>query len=86
MPDLRRWHSTRPDGGDWTQTLEADDSLAQGNEFSDLFAVQLEHFARVIAGVEPPRCSGADGLAAVLVVEAVAESLRTGLPIDVKPV
>ena len=83
IPELRRWHSAAGHGN-WTQPLDADDSMAQGNEFGDLFDVQLAHFARVIAGAETPRCSGADGLAALLVVEAAAASLRTGRPVDVK--
>lgn len=90
VPELRRWHAAPiADGGDgdWTHVLQADDALAQrDNTVGELFDVQLRHFARVIEGAEAPRCSGADGLAALLVVQAVAESMRTGLPVDVREV
>jgi predicted dehydrogenase len=47
------------------------------------FQQQTEHFVRVIRGLEEPRCSGDDGLAAVKVCEAVIEALtkRDGIPI-----
>lgn len=50
------------------------------------FQQQAEHLARVVKGIELPRCSGDDGLAAVKVCEAVMEALRVGdgIPIDIK--
>lgn len=48
------------------------------------FQQQAEHLARVVKGIERPRCSGEDGLAAVEVVEAVLTALEVGdgLPVD----
>jgi len=41
-------------------------------------AQQISHFADVIRGVATPICSGRDGLKAVKIVDAVAESALTG--------
>lgn len=42
------------------------------------FQQQTEHLARVVRGQEKPRCSGADGLAAVQVCEAILQALAAG--------
>ncbi|RFU26084.1 hypothetical protein B7463_g10257, partial [Scytalidium lignicola] len=49
------------------------------------FQLQVEHLARVVTGIEEPRCSGEDGLAAVKVCEAVIKALRNGdgCPVDI---
>jgi predicted dehydrogenase len=52
-------------------------------ERSDPLANQVAHFAAVIRGAAEPICSGRDGLRALLVVDAVLESARTGRPVDV---
>jgi predicted dehydrogenase len=49
---------------------------------SDPLANQVAHFAAVIRGEAEPICSGRDGLRALLVVDAVVESARTGRPVD----
>ncbi|MFC7403307.1 Gfo/Idh/MocA family protein [Citricoccus sp. GCM10030269] len=44
---------------------------------------QLEHFGQVIRGQAQPRVTARDGLQSLRVVLAVAESARTGLPVDI---
>ncbi|HUH08407.1 MAG TPA: Gfo/Idh/MocA family oxidoreductase [Egibacteraceae bacterium] len=46
------------------------------------YTTQLRHFLRVLEGGETPIVTAADGLAALEVAEAVAESLRTGAPVE----
>jgi predicted dehydrogenase len=48
---------------------------------SDPLANQVAHFAAVIRGEAEPICSGRDGLKALLVIDAVMESARTGQPV-----
>lgn len=50
--------------------------LSVGDEIP--FQQQTEHLARVVRGLEEPRCSGADGLAAVQVCEAILKALAAG--------
>ena len=45
--------------------------------------IRSTHFADVIRGEAQPICSGRDGLKTLLVVDAVIEAARTGLPVDV---
>jgi predicted dehydrogenase len=89
---------TEPDGNLWTydaanvrspglevgwnvpirrQVLEASNGVP--------FQQQTEHLAMVLRGLEQPRCSGEDGLAAVKVCEAVVNALVAGdgIPVDV---
>ena len=54
-------------------------------ERTDPLANQIDHFAAVIRGEAQPICSGRDGLKTLLVVDAVLEAARTGLPVDITP-
>ena len=54
-------------------------------ERTDPLANQIEHFAAVIRGEVEPVCSGRDGLRTLVVVDAVIEAARTGLPVDITP-
>ncbi|MFI7582275.1 Gfo/Idh/MocA family protein [Kocuria sp. M1N1S27] len=49
----------------------------------DPLDLQLEHFEHVIRGNSAPKVTARDGLQSLRVVEAVADSARTGLPVDV---
>lgn len=49
----------------------------------DPLELQLEHFAQVIRGEAVPRVSARDGLQSMRVVHAVAQSARTGVPVEV---
>lgn len=48
------------------------------------FELQVKHLVEVLAGREHPVCSGADGLRAVVVCEAVKEALDTGMPVEIQ--
>jgi len=50
---------------------------------SDPLAHQIAHFTEVIRGRATPICSGRDGLKTLKIVDAVAESARTGRPVTV---
>jgi predicted dehydrogenase len=54
-------------------------------ERSDPLANQIAHFADVVRGAATPLCSGRDGLRSLRVVEAVLQSARAGLPVDLPP-
>lgn len=73
LPDLRVWR--HDDAQDWWTPIAAR-SLTCGAE--DPLVTQMAHFARVIAGREPPLVSGLEGLKSLEVVEAVASSSETG--------
>ena len=78
LPDLRVWrHDKEPD---WWTPISAR-NLTCGMD--DPLAVQMTHFAKVIAGDEAPLVSGLEGLKSLEVVEAVALSSDTGREIDI---
>ena len=73
LPDLRVWrHDAEPD---WWTPIAA---RYLTHQMDDPLAVQMAHFARVIAGEESPLVSGLEGLKSLEVVEAVALSSETG--------
>ena len=52
--------------------------------YADAYAAELESFVQAVANKATPRVTGADGRAAVVAAEAALESLRTGLPVQVR--
>ncbi|QVQ52453.1 Gfo/Idh/MocA family oxidoreductase [Spiractinospora alimapuensis] len=48
------------------------------------YTTQLRHFSAVLRGEEDPIVTAADGLAAVRMATAAAESIRTGAPVSVE--
>ena len=78
LPDLRVWqHEAAPD---WWSPISARNLLYQ---MDGPLAVQMTHFAHVIAGCEAPRVSGHEGLKSLQIVEAVALSSECGQEINV---
>ena len=51
----------------------------------DPIARQIAHFVRVIRGESEPLVSLADGLANLVVTEAIAEAARTGTAVPIPP-
>lgn len=47
------------------------------------FDEQIEHFVRIVNGVKQPRCTGEDGLRAVMVCEAIKRAMIEGVAIDI---
>ena len=77
LPDLRVWqHKDLPD---WWTPISAQTLTCR---MDDPLAVQMAHFAAVIAGHEAPLVSGREGLKSLEVVEAVARSSETGREIS----
>ncbi len=77
LPDLRVWR--HEDSPDWWTPISARHLTCK---MDDPLAVQMEHFAAVIAGKEAPLVSGLEGLKSLEVVEAVALSSSTGREIS----
>lgn len=63
----------------WSSQL-SETSLPAGNEVP--FDEQVKHLVSVIRGVEQPRCTGEDGLSAVMVCEAIKQAMVEGIAID----
>ena len=77
LPDLRVWqHQGAPD---WWTPISAQNLTC---EMEDPLAIQMDHFAAVIAGREAPLVSGWEGLKSLEVVEAVALSSESGCEIS----
>ncbi len=54
-------------------------------EHEDPYVLEMAHFVDLIKGRETtPRCTGADGLETVKVINAIAESAETGMPVFIK--
>lgn len=73
LPDLRVWK--HEDALDWWKPISARSMTC---DMDDPLAVQINHFAKVIAGEANPLVSGLEGLRSLEVVEAVALSAETG--------
>jgi predicted dehydrogenase len=75
------FHYPDPATGSWTSPLVQDDALPIDN--TPPFTRQLQHFARVCRGEEEPGCSALEALKAIATLEAIKESITTGLPVVV---
>lgn len=79
VPDMTKW--VYPSSKSWNETLESNKMEVQ--EMKIPFELQIEHFVKVIRGLEAPNCTGIEGLRAVLVCEAIKKSMREGKPVEV---
>ena len=77
LPDWRVWQ--HQDAPDWWTPISAQTLTCR---MDDPLAVQMAHFAALIAGREAPLVSGWEGLKSLEVVEAVARSSETGREIS----
>jgi predicted dehydrogenase len=79
IPQLQHWSYDKPDGA-------CADPLARRTlpvRHADPYPRQLHHFARVIRGEEPPVIDAAEGLRTLAATLAIAESAKTGRPVEV---
>lgn len=81
VPDLKLFHQPQGKEGWWERIQkehlhETFDSIP--------FALQMEHFARVIQGEEKPQCTASDGILAMKAVDAVKRSLETKGPVAIE--
>lgn len=65
----------------WTDALE-ESTLPVGVEIP--FHEEMRNFVQVIRGTESPRCTGADGLSAVVVCDAIHRALASRAAIDIE--
>ncbi|KAK4547733.1 hypothetical protein LTR36_000691 [Oleoguttula mirabilis] len=65
----------------WTSELD-ESTLEVGDEIP--FDEQVKHLVRVVWGEEQPRCTGEDGLRAVVVCDAIKRALIQGGAVDVE--
>lgn len=80
FPDLKL-HHYRSTSEAWFDELTVDPSPPI--DATPPFTHQLRHFAKVIEGKEEPNCSAQDALLTILTLEAILESAKTGLPVQV---
>lgn len=73
IPSLRLWRNPGPTG--WFEPLAATALPARAE---DPLARQVAHFAEVIRGTARPLVTGADGLAALEVLDAIRRAARAG--------
>ncbi|KXS93890.1 hypothetical protein AC578_1694 [Pseudocercospora eumusae] len=64
----------------WTSLLN-EKVLAVGQQVP--FDEQVENFIAVVRGLEQPRCTGLDGLSALVVCDAVRQAMVSGQPVDI---
>ncbi|GAA5827750.1 hypothetical protein JCM5353_002294 [Sporobolomyces roseus] len=80
FPDLEL-HRYRSTSEAWFDKLTVDPSPPI--DPTPPFTHQLRHFVKVIGGMEEPNCSVQDALLTILTLEAILESAKTGLPVEV---
>lgn len=81
FPELKRWHYGSPATQSWTDELSLEDALPV--DPTPPFTVQLRHFREVCEGTTEPNCSGLEALKTIITLEAIKESMETGLPVEV---
>jgi predicted dehydrogenase len=75
VPTMRLRYYERPEERSWFKPFR---TRTETVERADPLALQIEHFAAVIRGEQPPLVSCRDGLRNLRVTEAIAEAARTG--------
>lgn len=79
IPQLQHWCYDKPHGG-WADPLTRRSLPVR---HADPYLRQLHHFARVIRGEEKPVIDAAEGARTLAATLAIAESAKTGRPIEV---
>ncbi|GAA6056165.1 hypothetical protein JCM3770_004239 [Rhodotorula araucariae] len=80
FPQLQLWHYASPTHA-WQDSLVQDEAAPV--DPTPPFTLQLRHFLDVCEGAAEPQCSGEDALGTIITLEAIVESMRTGLPVVV---
>lgn len=80
LPNLTLW--SQSDGPDWWAPMS---STRMPLEAADPLEAQIAHFADVVNGKAVPLVSGADGLRAVRVVDAIKQAAQTGQAVTIDP-
>ena len=78
FPRMELWHYADDDKSGWQYPMRrSQETVAE----ADPLTSQLEHFCRVIRGVEKPIADGRDGTRSLAIVLAVLESSRQNAPV-----
>lgn len=80
VPDMTRWSYDGRPAKSWNHPLSVERFEVQN---STPFDLQLAHFVDVARGMAQPRCSGEEGLGALVVCQAVRRSIESGQSVDV---
>ncbi|KAK5079370.1 hypothetical protein LTR64_002207 [Lithohypha guttulata] len=80
IPDCSIWSFAEGEERSWSSKLVVEEG---GVEEGVPFVSQLKHFLRVGKGEEEPMCSGADGVRALIVCEAIKRSMRDEVPVTI---
>lgn len=77
LPDFRVWrHEGQPHW--WQPMTETAQTVPPATGTDDPLVRQIEQFAAVIGGKEPPLVSGEEGLKTMIVIEAIARAAQSG--------
>lgn len=82
VPTLRIKHYARAEERSWFTPFQTAVAEVQRH---DPLALQLEHFCRVIHGLEAPLVTVRDGLRNLIITEAISEAARTGAIVPTAP-
>jgi predicted dehydrogenase len=80
VPDMTLWEYGVVENS-WTNELSSTKLAVPDMKIP--FEAQVEHFVNVIRGEEPASCDGAEGLRAVVVCEAIKQSMKEHRPIEI---
>ncbi|GIK04430.1 hypothetical protein Aspvir_008513 [Aspergillus viridinutans] len=80
VPDMTRWSYDGRAEKSWTEELAVE--RFEVDQRGTPFDLKLAHFVEVIKGRARPRCSGEDGLRALMVCEGVRRALETGETVE----
>lgn len=81
VPDMTLWEYGET-GNSWTKELSS--TKLDIPDMKIPFEAQIEHFMKVIKGEDPASCDGAEGLRAVVVCEAIKQSMKENRPIEIE--
>ncbi|KAJ8116807.1 hypothetical protein OPT61_g1853 [Boeremia exigua] len=81
IPDMTRWDYGNEERS-WNNILTG--TKLDIPDMKVPFELQVEHFAKVIRGEEQASCDGAEGLRAVVVCEAIKQSMKESRPIEIE--
>ncbi|RMY24643.1 hypothetical protein D0865_16381 [Hortaea werneckii] len=78
--DMTLWKFGNENHKTWTSKIDSSE-VDVGEEVP--FDEQIKHLVRVVRGEERPRCTGKDGLSALMVCDAVKTAIATRQPVDI---
>lgn len=80
VPDMTLWKYGET-GNSWSKELSS--TKLDVPDMKIPFEAQVEHFVKAIKEEEAPSCDGAEGLRALVVCEAIKQSMKENWPIEI---